>query len=478
MKLRSLAILIMALAAMANASASVLFFTSPSCGPCIEMKPAIEQVKQVGITVVEHNLATGWGRTLAEHYGVMATPTCVIVDASGAAVSMLSGKRTAAEVINAARGAPTLPTGIKWDFTPRASYHQAAVKVDGGSGVYVELADGTTGILTAAHVGSSPIVWSDGTTNQFDKAYHERWNDKNYHDAAGGNTNYDVAFITAYNPNIRPLRFSATPPQVGDQVEVMGFGGPREELRHYRGRVERIDQVGKMKLTCAVAAGDSGGAILNSRHEVISVVSTGDTTGFDNGEARAYTAQYVPRYTPVRDFLARLVETLGGRKAPPHGMKPAPDTYRGWYPPKEQQPQPAQPIEFPPQPEPEPDLGGNWSGGPRFDPPPAPPGEYTEPTPQPLEPPVDQGEPAGTVPPREWPEEPTEPSRIDRIRDKVDTVKSVGGTAAKVYPWVSFLGPILGGGIAAGAGFLVTRWKGKDKTPSGGQGGPPADRFR
>src|SRR5690606_37839312 len=109
---------------------------------------------------------------------------------------------------------------------------------------------------------------------------------------------------------IQPLRMTDKYPLVGDTVEVCGFGGPRGELRHYRGRIvpSRLDT--SMQLDCMVAAGDSGGPVLNTKGEVITVVSAGTTDEWNNGEARAHSDMVVPKWTPVRNFLDRVVAKL------------------------------------------------------------------------------------------------------------------------------------------------------------------------
>ena len=326
----------------------LLYFTQAGCPPCVAMKPAIDQLRREGLPVYVIDIRSGNGPADAKRYGVTGTPTCVVTDNDGNTPFVRSGIVSAVALRAALEVDRPQPVWTPhWNWSPPAAHHWAAVRINGGSGVYVEF-EGVTGILTANHVGSSPIDWLDGK----DATIGER------HKCRLGT---DVAFIVAKHPSIQPLKIASTAPQVGERLEIIGFGGPRRKLRNYYGTVLASNLDTDLAIDCNVAAGDSGGAVVNSRGEVVTVVSAGDSGEFNNGEARAHPRLIVPRWTPVRNFLQRVRDRLakgpGGDNCPdgncpaePPASPPGGDIYRDWYPPDGYRSQPAPQNPPPPAP--------------------------------------------------------------------------------------------------------------------------------
>lgn len=335
----------------ANAAPKLYFFTSDYCGPCQEMHPIVDNLKRDGAQVIEINTDTSRGQAEAQRWGVRSLPSFKVVDGKllWSHVGKVDEGTLRSHLQMDTPSVPSAPAdGPSWNFTPRMPHHRAAVRVDGGSGVYVELDGGLYGILTAAHVDDDRVIWYDGTTTELSSL--ERTGDK---------YNNDVSIFLLPGPKegITPLRIAKSDPQIGDTVEVMGYGGPTRTLRHYTGRVIESQYQNEMCLDCCVAAGDSGGAVLNDKKEVVSVVSAGDGRTWENKEARAHSMMLVPRCTPVRDFIARVVLKFGGDASPYRGLRKLPDgPYDDWYP----QPDNSEPGTFPPKPDdvlpPEPDV--------------------------------------------------------------------------------------------------------------------------
>lgn len=446
------AIAMLAYLASAARGNGILYFTQQGCQPCMLMHPEIDKIRAAGVGVVVCEPGTTkW--MYASHYGVSGTPTTIIVDDNGREVQRFVGYVPAATILACVqpKAPDQQPSWIRWNWTPAAEYQKAAVYIESpegaGSGTYVVLPNGQTGILTANHVPAGTIHWSDGTTSTAEKG----WNDKD-----GG----DFAFMAATNPNVQPLKLATTEPKVGDTVEVMGFGGPHiNDLRHYSSTIQASDIDGYLTLSCAVAAGDSGGGVLNANHEVLTVVTNGVDGEWENGEARAHPATLVPRWTPVRDFIARLCEMLGHQQAPPPGMRRA-DPYENWYPPKVPPAPPADPPQFPLYP-------------------PAPdgilrPDEEPEPKPKPEPAPAPQPQPA----PEPAPTPDPAPSLPERIEQRVENAKEVVGAASKAYAWAQVLGPYAAAGIAGLAGLLAWRKARANPPTKADQGGSAGAGFR
>lgn len=160
------------------------------------------------------------------------------------------------------------PAANLWDWSPPAAHHRAAVTVvatDGsaGSGVYVHHADLAL-VLTAAHIvqGSSTarVGWQDGSTTS-GRVSHDKFG-------------HDIAYVLARNSNVTPLAVAETAAP-GARVELLGYGGPRDRLRHFWGRILSGGGQNYIRTDANVTYGDSGGAWLDASQQVIGIQSTG-----------------------------------------------------------------------------------------------------------------------------------------------------------------------------------------------------------
>lgn len=241
-----------------------------------------------------------------------------------------------------------------WTWSPAGAHHAAVCLVtasqgqsqSSGSGCYVALGQ-LRGVLTARHClgGQVSIRWSDGHTSG-----GEVTTDKN---------GADCGFIIATHPTIQPLTLSSTEPQPGEWLEFAGFGGPRNQLRHWWGRYAGVrgrDERGNpfADYSCAVMQGDSGGPIWNQRHEVVGVITVGGGNAFATiGVAQAFSSTGGPAYSVVCDFVARVGQRYG---CGPSGCGPGAGGSSGgssWAYPPAPSPTPS-PIPTPPTPTPSP----------------------------------------------------------------------------------------------------------------------------
>lgn len=208
-------------------------------------------------------------------------------------------------------GVTTHPTGI-FAWTRPAEYHQAAVMVragsSGGSGTQVVCGD-LACVLTAEHVveGSrrATVIFADGTRQTGDVI----------HGSPG-----DIAAILVYNRNLPHVHVAAAPPKEGDYAETMGFGGPGDKLRHFSGRVANTQFSSDSTLySQSVMNGDSGGGILNAKHELIGVNSFGTGPPYNGGAIAHYGSWPIyadsgsAHYTHIRGFFRRLCERFRRR---------------------------------------------------------------------------------------------------------------------------------------------------------------------
>lgn len=164
----------------------------------------------------------------------------------------------------------------QWEWSPKADHHQAACQLvcdgSGGSGVVVEH-NGVQGVLTCWHLFDGQPVGSRVRvtlgTGQIRQGVYR-----------AGDRQADIAWVEVDVTGVRPLRVAVHGPKPGTRVEFVTYGGPnggpiRGFLRHWWARVRGARSRLRVEYTSYVMSGDSGGAILNERHEVIGIQSTG-----------------------------------------------------------------------------------------------------------------------------------------------------------------------------------------------------------
>ncbi len=204
------------------------------------------------------------------------------------AIQVISGPSISPEAEDPMGDQSTAAVGPLWNWTPDADYQRAVAivrcasdkpgQMDQMSGGYVKFGE-VTGVITAAHGihgGTAKVTFSDGTETT-GQALTDR----------DGN---DVAFVVCANDRISPLEL-APGLAAGATVEYVTLGGPESRLRHFAGRVIGPD-AGQVAIDAHVVSGDSGGIILNERHQVATVQSCGV------GQAVAYDAARERLYRP------------------------------------------------------------------------------------------------------------------------------------------------------------------------------------
>ena len=162
--------------------------------------------------------------------------------------------------------------GNHWQWTRKASHHDAAVAVrcgnHGGTGTLVHAAGGRGLVVTAYHVietkQSIVVTWRGGHKSA------------GRYTAGAYGSNYDIAVIevtTPKNPVVIPVSNSA--PQRGETIEVLGYGGaaasPSTGLRHFSGQVIETGST-RLLTSTRVISGDSGSGII-ADGELVGVVS-------------------------------------------------------------------------------------------------------------------------------------------------------------------------------------------------------------
>lgn len=157
-----------------------------------------------------------------------------------------------------------------WNWTEPSEIHKGmvAVKVKGGGGLSWSgsgMVVSGNRVLTAAHVLDNgltfEVVFFDGSTKVAK--------------VVNLNTQVDVGVLSidATPDGVTILKVAEQAPMEGDYVEICGFGGSGP-LRHFSGHVGIFsDDV--LGVDAYVLPGDSGGAALNEKGEVIGVVSGG-----------------------------------------------------------------------------------------------------------------------------------------------------------------------------------------------------------
>jgi hypothetical protein len=230
--------------------------------------------------------------------------------------------------------------GQTWDWSERAAYQDAVCRVQcgdrGGSGVLIQYGD-LRGVLTAAHLfGQSDratCTWPDGAQ------------------ATGGATidkyGNDVAWVFVCHPTIEPLTIAETSPPRASSVEFIAYGGPRRELRHWWASYSGLD-FGGAEYTGYVVSGDSGGAILDTRHRLIGIQSCGLTSQSSRSDWATYRGGGSAPLTCIRAFIQRVRQKwqCGPQGCTPQGCRP--QRQDDFYPPQQQPVQPVQPSPIQP----------------------------------------------------------------------------------------------------------------------------------
>ncbi len=191
---------------------------------------------------------------------------------------------------------PSVVYSQYWEWSQPAAHHDAICKVrsgpNGGSGVYIRYQE-LTGILTVAHIahdlGDASATFGDGT------AVTGRLTIDRY--------GYDLAFMPVNVEGISPLLITGRPPNAGDRLEYVTYGGPDAELRHWYATYEAREQS-----DAYVTHGDSGGAILNEWGQVVSVQSAGAGRPAYHAESgfHVYGGSRFASYHAVAAFIQRV----------------------------------------------------------------------------------------------------------------------------------------------------------------------------
>lgn len=161
-----------------------------------------------------------------------------------------------------------------WLWTDDAPHQAAIVQVRqgqaGGTGTLVWASeDWTVGVVaTASHVveGNSSVV----ITWPMHAGYKSAGRVVERSHAA------DMAFVEIDPPdNTAVIPLATEPPKPEDWVEILGWGGPSNDLRHFKAKVKDGTSEERVIVDTSVISGDSGGAILNGDKELVAVIYGG-----------------------------------------------------------------------------------------------------------------------------------------------------------------------------------------------------------
>jgi len=169
-----------------------------------------------------------------------------------------------------------------WEFTETCKEHEAVVKIVSprgkmGTGVVIENKENIMTIITVAHVvdfnqDGLPIQVAYSTKHIFlGKLLYINIAD-------------DLAVIEAQGPeNLKPLTLAEAIDKK-DSFEAVGFGGSVDlrswEIRHFKTKYLTFpSRAGSFSVfDSPVVPGDSGGPILNSKKEIVSLISNGKSS--------------------------------------------------------------------------------------------------------------------------------------------------------------------------------------------------------
>ena len=198
----------------------------------------------------------------------------------------------------------------QWNWSPPAKHHQAAVQVHSSSGrklrsfsgVYVQHGK-VRGVLTVAHGVRNDVtgVVSPTATVTFIDGMQKTGQ------VALDKFRHDIACVLVQHPQIVPLRIASSAPRAGERVEFVTHGGPESNrLRHFYAETVSVG-ARETRYNCYVINGDSGGAILNLRAEVVGIqVGAWQANRVSaKNQWAVYNASRGASCRPIRDFLFR-----------------------------------------------------------------------------------------------------------------------------------------------------------------------------
>jgi hypothetical protein len=207
-----------------------------------------------------------------------------------------------------------------WDWSPKAEHQRAAVRIRcgaaGGSGVCIWSNGDTLVVLTAAHVVDGPgavrIYWQDGKTASGS--------------VVGTDSTNDIAVIQCkFKGRVTTIPLASNPPPEGAKIEILGFGGPQDNLRRFYGKV--IQTGSKISAQAYLLSGDSGSGMIY-KGSVVGIARGGPYLSAGIVDARGGRWSLVH---PAGGASCRPIAALVGRCAP-FCVRPTP-TPRSAYPP-------------------------------------------------------------------------------------------------------------------------------------------------
>jgi hypothetical protein len=247
-----------------------------------------------------------------------------------------------------------------WVWSPKGDHHHAIVHVNawgsGGSGVVVYAVPDHAYIMTAAHVVGGR------------RSAKVRWRNKRgwgVGSVVAVDRRNDIALIkqlTTRQALYAPI--ASKPPDPGERLELAGFGGPGDQLRHFYGPM--LDRSASAIYASANALnGDSGGPAFDSQHRVVGIISGGShvqSFGLfaNNSDWKLHYPVRCSQTEPMQRLLAQVgcwpyqQQVQYGQPCYPQWWRQPQRQQPEYTPPPEQQPSPSPDA----QPKPPPSPGG------------------------------------------------------------------------------------------------------------------------
>lgn len=206
---------------------------------------------------------------------------------------------------------------VYWHWTPKAEYHKSICLVEFEDGSGTGFLVSNRHVATAGHLSDlkrCSLHFESGDT-RIGKVVHDSMK--------GINSSQHDTMLIELNAGIdlRLFSIAGRSPEEGEYLEVCGYGGPCDKLRHFWTRAKSATV-----LESIVLHGDSGGPVLNSRKEVVGIITKGEIhpVGRDRfgkikfqsivaEDGKRWTAVFPAEHTgiaPLRNF---------GRWVLPHG---------------------------------------------------------------------------------------------------------------------------------------------------------------
>lgn len=207
-----------------------------------------------------------------------------------------------------------------WRISPKANHHNAVVRVEvpngAGTGCFVANEQNHLLCLTNHHVVSLGWVGNGFATKTHARAAVEFNGSRIYADVIYANPAFDIAIL--HSDKIKcdiGLPIASANARIGERIEVAGYGGPTNEIRHFLATVIQTREA--VSVDASVVSGDSGSPMLTS-NGIVGVVYGAPNAAGNRGRLEGWAMTHPASSKINATTLCQIFRQV----CPPQGCRP------------------------------------------------------------------------------------------------------------------------------------------------------------